>query len=577
MVIGTIRLRLVAGQHQNGDARLWLVEPWFQYHSFMSRPRKRRRQPDQSSVGPSPLVSTYQTRSAVYEGRDRADGDAGLSAYGELYAKVQHKLFTDVAAGRSAVSKKREYIEEHGIPARMFNAVRITLDGKVSAVRESQLLQLDSLRRRVSRGEKRVLEAEQGCQWRQVHGKRRRLANLKFRLSGLEADIAAGRVRLCFGSKKLWRKQYDLKANGYGSREAWLEEWREVRSNEFFVLGSRDETAGCQLCVAAVNDDGTLTLTLRLRMPDGLAGLHGKYLVVPNVMFASGHDVVLAALGSNSEYAVYRREHGEKEARATTLGQAISYRFKRDAKGWRVFATTELPEVEITTDRRRGAIGVDLNADHLAVAETDASGNYLKAWRVPLVTYGKNTGHAEAIIGDAVVSVVEHAREVGKPVVIEKLDFRQQKAVLEGESRKYSRMLSSFAYGKIKAYFISRAYRQGIEVKQVNPAYSSVIGRVKFMERYGLTMHQAAALVLARRLLGCSERIPRRWVCPVGNGVQVAFTVPVRKRVKHVWTYWGVISGHLRPALAAQHRLGKRRRRPNPVRAVVRAEARGVA
>ena len=30
----------------------------------------------------------------------------------------------------------------------------------------------------------------------------------------------------------------------------------------------------------------------------------------------------------------------------------------------------------------------------------------------------------------------------------------------------------------------------------------------------------------------------------IGNGVQVAFTVPVRKRVKHVWTYWGAITGH---------------------------------
>ena len=209
-------------------------------------------------------------------------------------------------------------------------------------------------------------------------------------------------------------------------------------------------------------------------------------------------------------------------------GQAISYRFKRDAKGWRVFATTELPEVEITTDRRRGAIGVDLNADHLAVAETDASGNCINAWRVPLVTYGKNTNQAEAIIGDAVASVVQYAREVGKPIVIEKLDFRQKKAALEGESRKYSRMLSSFSYGKIKAYFISRGYREGVEVKQVNPAYSSVVGRVKFMERYGLTVHQAAALVLARRLLGCSERTPRRWVAPIGNGVQVAFSVPAR-------------------------------------------------
>ena len=174
-------------------------------------------------------------------------------------------------------------------------------------------------------------------------------------------------------------------------------------------------------------------------------------------------------------------------------------------------------------------------------------------------------------------SVVQYAREVGKPIVIERLDFRQKKAALEGESRRYSRMLSSFSYGKIKAYFLSRGYRQGVEVHQVNPAFSSVVGRVKFMERYGLTVHQAAALVLARRSLGFSERIPRRWVAPIGNGVQVAFTVPVRKRVKHVWTYWGAISRQLRPVLAAQYRLGKRRRRPNPVQAVVRAEARGVA
>ena len=138
-------------------------------------------------------------------------------------------------------------------------------------------------------------------------------------------------------------------------------------------------------------------------------------------------------------------------------------------------------------------------------------------------------------------------------------------------------MLSSFSYGKVKAYFISRGYRQGVEIYQVNPAFSSVIGRVKFMERYGLSVHQAAALALARRSLGFSERIPRRLVCPVGNGVHIAFTVPARKRVKHVWTYWGAVSRQLRPALAAQHRLGKRRRRPNPVQAVVRAEARGVA
>ena len=51
----------------------------------------------------------------------------------------------------------------------------------------------------------------------------------------------------------------------------------------------------------------------------------------------------------------------------------------------------------------------------------------------------------------------------------------------------------------------------------------------------------------------CSELMPRRLVCPVGNWRDVAFTVPPRKRVKHVWTYWGAVSGQLRPALAVQH------------------------
>ena len=62
---------------------------------------------------------------------------------------------------------------------------------------------------------------------------------------------------------------------------------------------------------------------------------------------------------------------------------------------------------------------------------------------------------AGRLIGDAVASVVQYAREVGKPIVVERLDFQRKKAALEDESRKYSRMLSNFSYGKVKAYFIS--------------------------------------------------------------------------------------------------------------------------
>ena len=405
-------------------------------------------------------TGTYQTRISDYGSVNRSVGDASLDAYAELYGRVQRKLFAEAAAGGSVASLKSAYLKRHGIPARMFNGVRVSLEGKAASVRKQQKLRLGDLQRRIARAEEQIADAAEGGRRDQVHHKKRRLANLRHRLAALEADIAAGRVRLCFGSKRLWRKQHNLEANGYASRQEWLGEWRDARSDEFFVLGSRDETAGCQICVATVADDGTLTL----RLPECLAGEHGKYLVIQGVWFAYGHEQVLAALQSNADYAAYRREHGEKTARATELGQAISYRFKRDGKGWRVFVTTNMMGVPVVTDQRLGAIGVDLNADHLAVAETDASGNCVNAWRTPLVTYGESQRKAEALIGDAVASVVEYGREVGKPIVIEKLDFRQKKAALEGESRRYSRMLSSFAYGKVKAYFISRGYREGVEV-----------------------------------------------------------------------------------------------------------------
>ncbi|MDE2940246.1 MAG: IS200/IS605 family accessory protein TnpB-related protein [Chloroflexota bacterium] len=514
--------------------------------------------------------ATYQTRISDFADMDRASGNKLLSAYADRYCGIQRRLFADVAAGRSAVSLKPEYLRRYRIPARMFNAVRVSLEGKVASVREQQLLRRDELLGQIARAQDRMAQeqttqAGEGARGDWLHQKRRRLEKLRGRLERLELDIQAGRIRLCFGSRRLWRKQHNLEANGYSCHEKWLSDWRSARSDEFFVLGSKDETAGCQLCVALVADDGSLTL--RLRLPDCLAGEQGKYLVIPGVRFKYGHEQVLAALDSNAEYGACRRRHGEKAARQSGLGQAVSYRFKRDARGWRVFLTTALTKAPVVTDRSRGAIGVDLNADHLAVSETDASGNPVNCFSVPLVTYGKSRRQAEAIIGDAVADVVAHAREVGKPIVLEKLDFRQKKAGLEGASPRYSRMLSSFSYARIKACFLSRGIRQGVEVYQVNPAFSSVIGRVKFMERYGLSAHQAAALALARRFLGCSEGIPRLRVAPLGNGVRVAFSVPARKRVKHVWTLWGCVLGQLRPVLAAQYRLGKRRRRPNPVRA----------
>ena len=84
-----------------------------------------------------PEPGTYQTRISDYRDGDRLDGDATLAAYGVRYGRVQRKLFAAFAAGRSVTSLKGDYLREYGIPARMFNAVRVSLEGKIASVRET--------------------------------------------------------------------------------------------------------------------------------------------------------------------------------------------------------------------------------------------------------------------------------------------------------------------------------------------------------------------------------------------------------------------------------------------------------
>ena len=232
------------------------------------------------------LSFTYQTRIS-------GNQDA-LLAYAELFGVLQRRLFADVCSGNPTASLKSDYISRYGVPARMFNAIRVTLEGRMSAASESQKLHRQTLEGLIARAEKQLVALVGRATPQKLHQKRRRRANLKYRMRNVSADTDAGRLRLCFGSKKLWRSQRHLEANGYESHAEWLDDWRDARSNEFFVLGSRDETAGCQLCVATVADDGSLTR--RLRMPDCLAQEYGKYLMIENVRFAYGHEQVLAAL-----------------------------------------------------------------------------------------------------------------------------------------------------------------------------------------------------------------------------------------------------------------------------------------
>ena len=115
----------------------------------------------------------------------------------------------------------------------------------------------------------------------------------------------------------------------------------------------------------------------------------------------------------------------------------------------------------------------------------------------------KDQNQVKALIGDVSKRVVEWSVQTQKPLVIEKLSFGKKKSELrEIGNGRYARMLSSFAYSSITTSLKSRAFRYGTSVMEVNPAYTSIIGRVKFSNRYGLSVHESAALCIGRRYLG---------------------------------------------------------------------------
>lgn len=477
------------------------------------------------------MTLTYQTRLSL----DERQADV-LSACALLFNTVEHSLYAEVARGKTSVSCKNGFLKKYGITARQFNACRVSLEGKIAACQASQEQGAISLKQKTDTLTQQIQRLEKKASKHFIlHQKKRRKNDLLSRLSSIEKDRKEGRVRLCFGGKKLFRAQFYLEKNGFSSHQEWKETWEAKRNSEFFILGSKDETAGNQTCTAKMQEDGRLSL--RLRLPNAVVEKYGKYLEIENISFAYGQEALLAALGNPN-------------------GQALSYRFKKDEKSWKVFVSTDLKKQDVISIEGNGVIGVDLNTDHIACVETDRFGNFIQKKVIPWVSYGKTNGQLKAATGDICKEIVDMAKETKKPIVIEKLDFKKKKSTLgeQGEN-KLSRLLSSFAYGLFFVFLLARAFKNGIAVHRVNPTFTSIMGRLNYAVRYGLSTHLAAALCIARRHQKFSEApYSPTGKIPDGKGSHVAFVLPVRNRTKHVWHFWGQVKKKLSTVLAAHFR-----------------------
>jgi len=444
-----------------------------------------------------------------------------FDAIADLYGHAERTLYVDLyVRGQRWESCKSEYLSRFGLTARQFNAIRITLGGKVEAARQGLLLRVANLRAAVDataravakltkelksmgrrpkrkggglgppsrralhlRSGRFVHDAEQAERRARtasrLHQKRRRLENLRARLAAAEEDRRAGRIHLCFGGKRLFRRQFALRENGYGDLAGWRRDWRRARSSQFFCVGSKDETAGNQTCTR--QPDGSL----RLCVPPALAERFGHWITIPSVRLPYGQEVLEAAVAA---------------------GQAVSYRFvRRERRGtdvWYVHATMERAPAAVETSAHLGALGIDLNPAHVEVAEVDRFGNPVHVRRIAVAIQGRRQPQVKAALGEVAAEVVAQAKAAAKPVVVERLDFREKKGRLRETSNRQARLLSAFAYSRWHQTLCSRAAREGVQVIEINPAYTSVIGFAKFGPGYGLSPHASAAVAIARRGFG---------------------------------------------------------------------------
>ncbi|NBW29290.1 transposase [bacterium] len=498
---------------------------------------------------------TYQARLSL----DKSQNEC-LLGISTLFNQIEHRLFAAYCHGESLTKLKNTYLTEYGITARHYNSIRIGLEGKTSAIEALNKEYIADVASKIKKTKGQIRRLSQLKKPTKkdlfsLHQKKRKLSSLEHKHRMLLADQKNNTIRMCFGSKKLFNKQFYLAENNYLSRQEWKDEWQDVRSSNFFLVGSKDETMGNQSCIASIQADGKLAV--KIRIPDALSATYGKYLHCSNITFEYGFDAIQDAINENIKRNTLSKQSERKRSgvKFKEHGQAITYRFVRDHKGWRLFVTVTR-SIKPTTLSEFGVIGVDINTDHLAVCEINQSGNYVTSFRIPLVTYGKSTEQTKAIIGDAIKQLVEYAQTKQKSLVIEALDFSSKKRELARKQPRAARMLSAFAYSSIINMLQAKAFRCGVSVFAVNPAYSSVIGRVKFARIYSqLSVHQAAALVIARRFFRFSERLPSCWNnIPLNTGRHVTLQGLVKISVGHVWRTWAKVTKLLQEVHAAPYR-----------------------
>ena len=153
------------------------------------------------------------------------------------------------------------------------------------------------------------------------------------------------------------------------------------------------------------------------------------------------------------------------------------------------------------TDTLYGAIGIDINVDHIALCETNMDGNIVLIKKYPI--YKENTKNKRnEELYQLAIEIMEQCKSKKKSLVVEDLNFKQLKTRMLYRPKKQNKTLSSFAYKKILEKVERKCLMNEVDVIKVDPKNTSKIGKEKYTKIKGLSVHYCAAYVINRRGMG---------------------------------------------------------------------------
>jgi IS605 OrfB family transposase len=311
--------------------------------------------------------------------------------------------------------------------------------------------------------------------------------------------------KLVFGSRELFEQLKKRHLTGK-RREKLRQKWEERRYGSLYAIGEKALKGNLNLRL--VNLEGQWHL--RINLGDG------KYVWAR---------VIRTAKRKTDKWVQFISDIEQAERTGAWFPYTVRLKL-RDGKIYAQFSREEkFPEITIT--RENGVIGIDINAYpfHIALVHTKADGNIEKYERISLDSLLEGSSDKRGYLSWQVAhQVVAIAKGVQKAIVMENLE-KLPKGKRGDGLPKLRQKLQKWVFKALLQKIEIVARRNGIQVIKVNPAYTSVIGKLKYAPLYNIDKDIAGAYVIARRSLGFKERLPKNYKKLLKDADFLSFTI----------------------------------------------------